>query len=413
MKRISSCPWDRLFIPSWSCSTSSCSTLTSNNVPKQQSSIFSHRPLTRPRSYTNIQYHCQRLFSTSTIRPVISSISPHKSAKLAALHARLGLSPKFPVETLARALIDQTAEPSTSRNNDPLCNIGNVLAGYYVTEHLLCTYPRLPHNVLQSSLGAYAGPKALATIGREWGVEQAYAPTTDVDPGLLQFRRLDPGQDWRPQDVGGLGRTKSRAFKNKPPRAIEEQLALGHRGVEDRKRRALAGEDVSRDEIHHPQEQHNTAIPLEFAMANFVRSTIAGVYLHEGGLPAAKKFVRNHILSRKLEIGQMFRFVQPTRELSRLCQREGFEQPVARLLAETGRNSRSPVFVVGVFSGAEKLGEGQGSSLDEARIRAAISALKGWYLYRPMMGADLPSKLDGDPTAEFKPVIIDVGEVIC
>ena len=40
-----------------------------------------------------------------------------------------------------------------------------------------------------------------------------------------------------------------------------------------------------------------------------------------------------------------------------------------RLLKETGRYSQSPVFVVGVFSGADQLGEGFGSSLKMAEYR--------------------------------------------
>lgn len=40
-----------------------------------------------------------------------------------------------------------------------------------------------------------------------------------------------------------------------------------------------------------------------------------------------------------------------------------------RLLKETGRLSNSPIFVVGIFSGADKLGEGFGSSLRMAEYR--------------------------------------------
>jgi large subunit ribosomal protein L44 len=36
---------------------------------------------------------------------------------------------------------------------------------------------------------------------------------------------------------------------------------------------------------------------------------------------------------------------------------------------------------VGVFSGREKLGEGQGTSLKEAKVRANMNALRAWYLY--------------------------------
>lgn len=146
-------------------------------------------------------------------------------------------------------------------------------------------------------------------------------------------------------------------------------------------------------------------------MADFVRATFAGVYLHEG-VAASKQFFRQHVLSRKLEVDELFSFVQPTRELSRLCAREGFDSPVARLLGETGRMSNTPVFIVGIYSGSECLGEGQGGSLNEARIRAAVNVLKGWYLYRPFGTVDVPSRTDVHPDATFKPTMIDGGEVI-
>ncbi|PUU75783.1 hypothetical protein B9Z19DRAFT_1089674 [Tuber borchii] len=237
-----------------------------------------------------------------------------------------------------------------------------------MTEWLLCTYPRLPTEVLSAALSAYTGLKALAAIGREWGVESAFEPKADVDAGLLQFKRLPPG----PEEAGAAGRYKP----------------WQQRG-----------------------EKWTDGVTEEEAIASFVASTFAGVYLHEGIGPV-KQFFRQHVLSRRLDVDKLFNFVQPTRELSSLCSREGFEPPVARHISESGRKSIAPVFVVGVYSGLEKIGEGHGGSMNEARIRAAVNALKGWYLYSPASQVDLPSKTDDDPRASFRPAMIDVGEVI-
>lgn len=46
------------------------------------------------------------------------------------------------------------------------------------------------------------------------------------------------------------------------------------------------------------------------------------------------------------------------------------------MLKETGRFSNSPIFVVGIYSGADKLGEGFGSSLKMAEYRVC-----SFYLY--------------------------------
>ena len=55
--------------------------------------------------------------------------------------------------------------------------------------------------------------------------------------------------------------------------------------------------------------------------------------------------------------------------LARTVTKFGRERPVSRLLKETGRMSNSPMFVVGIYTGEDKLGEGFGSSLRMAEYR--------------------------------------------
>lgn len=153
-----------------------------------------------------------------------------------------------------------------------------------------------------------------------------------------------------------------------------------------------------------------TGVTEEKANYTFVRALMGALYLH-GGRPAARQFFKEHITSRKLEVADLFNFHMPTRDLSRLCARESLESPVARILSETGRKSRHPVFIVGVFSGSEKLGEGAGSSLDEARQRAAVAALKAWYLYRPL-DVRLPSETSDEGAKPWKPVMVDSGDIV-
>ncbi|KAJ6256909.1 54S ribosomal protein L3 [Drechslerella dactyloides] len=406
MKRVSRATWDSLLVPR-RCICGNPIALGdllpsafSSSVPPSTSTI---RALTPPSQKSKNT----RLFHTSTPLSVIPKAQPTQSAKLAALHGRLELPNKYPLTTLGRALIDPTAEPQHHLNNDSLSTVGNVLLGYYASEYLMVTYPRLPYAILKSAMEGYVGDKALAAVGTEWGVEAAFAPGTTVDPGLLQFNRLAPGMPWLPQTrMGGLGlnppmrrRKMMPTFEHNP--SLEKQLASEPEAMKRARAAAARGPGSMQD-----------AVPLEAAMANFVRATVGGVYLHAGGLLATKGFVSAHILSRKLDVDKLFQFEQPTRELSRLCVREGFHQPIARLEKETGRYSRHPVFIVGVYSGEEKLGEGQGGSLPEAKIKAAISALKGWYLYSPVTGVDLPSKTDGEPEAPFSPSFIDVGDVV-
>lgn len=81
-----------------------------------------------------------------------------------------------------------------------------------------------------------------------------------------------------------------------------------------------------------------------------------------------------------------------------LCKKLEKESPQSRMLAETGRLSINPVFVVGVYSGAEKLGEGTGTAIRMAEYRAAEDALRRFYLQETRLSSNfLPSStLDFD-----------------
>lgn len=327
--------------------------------------------------------------------PLEALPSPHphraeKSAKLAALRSRLSLPPRFPLKTLARTLVHPSADPNPAFNNASLALLGSNLLGYYTTEHLLCNYPRLPMSVVFAAQYAYTGPKALATIAREWGIEAAAEPGGEVDPGLLQFRRLQSGQEM------------PAALKRKTPKNYN--ITTTHRIME-------SDEFGSAFKPANPQQLARVPVHIEEAAQTFVRALVGSLHLHLGS-PLTKRFFRDHFLSRHLDISSLFDFSTPTRDLSRLCAREGFEPPVARLISETGRLSRHPVFIVGVYSGKDKLGEGAGSSLDEARFRAAANALKGWYLYKPM-DVTVPSSMEGEEDlSKWKPNMVDCGEVI-
>lgn len=343
------------------------------------------------------------------------------SARLAALHARLSLSSRLPIETLARCLVDRTADPDPSFNNSSFAVLGNDLLGYYTAEAILCRYPRLPMAIIFSAMWAYCGPKTLAAITHEWGVEAAAEPGGELDPGFLQWRRFIAGNS----DIEDSGRLVKDEFNEaingdaatQPKEKKRYESGLSSRTVSE----DYFGEVYGRtaiDYLERPellpkdgQGRPLIATSLEFASTSFVRAVMGAVYLH-GGRRQAKAFFQAHFLSRKLDIASLFVFRQPTRDLSRLCAREGFESPVARVLSETGRLSRHPAFIVGVFSGKDKLGEGSGGSLDEARIRASINALKGWYLYSPLEVRVPSDTEDGSVSKHWTPVLIDGGEVV-
>ncbi|KIW08717.1 uncharacterized protein PV09_00660 [Verruconis gallopava] len=329
------------------------------------------------------------------------------SAKLAALHARLALPQRFPLQTLARTLVDRTADRDARFNNSALATLGSDVMGYYMSEHLICHYPRLPMDVLFAAQEAYVGPKALMTIAKEWGVEEAAEPGGEVDPGLLQFRltpkgganALESSQQPAEEPQDGSGRANQELARSMGwRRGMSSRIVYDDQfGMERRPEPSASSghiPTISRDEAH----------------AQFVRALVGAIHLHTGRA-AAKKFFQDHFLSRVLNLSQLFDFRYPTRDLSRLCLREGFEPPVARLISETGRHSAHPVFVVGVYSGRDKLGEAVGGSLVEAKNRAAAAALKGWYLYSPTE-VTVPSETEDGTGKEWRPNMIDIGEII-
>lgn len=287
--------------------------------------------------------------------------------------------------------MDSSADPDPNFNNKALATLGYDLLTYYTSEHLLCTYPRLPLTVIFAAMFAYVGPKTLHAMAREWGVELAAEPGGEVDPGLLQFRRVVPGTD--------INATKSASITRPNPERNSWRHSFSSRVVYDNEfgdklTEAIPGSGVNAEE----------------ASSTFVRAVLGAIYLH-AGRPAAKRFFEQHFLSRHLNISELFDFSQPARDLSRLCARESFEPPVAKIISETGRKSKNPVFVVGIYSGQDKLGEGAGGSLMEARARAAVAALKGWYLYSPVE-VRVPSSTEEPNAMPWQPVHVDLGEVI-
>jgi dsRNA-specific ribonuclease len=186
-----------------------------------------------------------------------------------------------------------------------------------MSEYLLCTYPRLPMEVVFAAVEAYIGPKALATVAKEWGIEAADEPGGEVEPGLLQFKRIKTGSPL--------------------PEAFSKQVPWKW-NVTTTHKITKTDEFGSEQAPTSPHALQKTPVPQEEAAQSFVRALIGALHAHLGA-PLVKRFFRDHFLSRHLDVSTLFDFRTPTRDLSKLCAREGFEAPVARLISETGRLS--------------------------------------------------------------------------
>lgn len=256
--------------------------------------------------------------------------------RIGTLKARLRLD-DLPNSVVARALIDSTSSLPFA-NNQGLSRFGRTLIEFHALKHFMQKHPRLPAHVLKFVVDQYSGIRVLAEHARLWGIEP------DNRSALGRY-------------LSGDGDGESLGFLS----YTDEQQVV-EKGVT----KLGAG-----------------ATSLAAAMGGSVRALAAAVYAHRG-LEGAEQFIGEYIIApRQIDLTQVMAFSRPTRELAVLCARESMEPPVSRLLAESGRYSSQAVFVAGVFSGGMKLGEGQGSSLNEARTRAAVNALQGWYLFSP------------------------------
>ncbi|KAI1796636.1 60S ribosomal protein L3 [Ganoderma leucocontextum] len=143
-----------------------------------------------------------------------------------------------------------------------------------------------------------------------------------------------------------------------------------------------------------PGSSTQSAVLHSDALASVPRALTALVYQHRS-LCSARRFAEKFFFSRVVDLRGMMKFRDPKQTLLATVAKFGRERPVSRLLKETGRFSNSPVFVVGIFSGADKLGEGFGSSLKMAEYRAAEDSLLRLYLTRQ------PPHLMQLPTSTF------------
>ncbi|EEB08847.1 ribosomal protein subunit L3 [Schizosaccharomyces japonicus yFS275] len=273
--------------------------------------------------------------------------------KIYTLKKRLRLLESFPNRTLARALIDKSFPTHISNTNSLLWPIGRVLRDLYTLEYIKTKYPRLPEEGVAVLKDGLAGTAVLNQLAAMFGLE-----TIGKDENL----------------VDGMGK--------------------------------IIYSRVPAESFRQGRESYKSE-----AVARTILSILAGVYIHEGNA-AARLFVQNFMLSRYLPPDTLMLFQKPKQQLRALCRRLGVSKPVYYLEAETGRKSREPVFVVGVYADGERIGQGQASSLKLSQSQAAHNAVLSYYIYSPSYKT-LPSEtLDKDGIAYEPPILLPPGQIV-
>jgi len=111
----------------------------------------------------------------------------------------------------------------------------------------------------------------------------------------------------------------------------------------------------------------------EYILGNSFESITGAIYLDQG-YPAARKFIQDKMLKRLPKILAEKLYIDPKSHFQELTQeREGIT-PEYKVLKESGPDHNRN-FTVAVYVGEKIMGQGEGSSKQQAQVEAAKNAL--------------------------------------
>lgn len=122
-------------------------------------------------------------------------------------------------------------------------------------------------------------------------------------------------------------------------------------------------------------EQKDTGKARHYILANAVEAVIGALYLDQG-YPAAKTLIERLVISKLADIITQGLYIDSKSRFQELAQEKFRVTPSYQVLKESGLD-HAKNFVIGVFLGSKKMGEGVGSSKQEAQQMAAREALQG------------------------------------
>ncbi len=120
-------------------------------------------------------------------------------------------------------------------------------------------------------------------------------------------------------------------------------------------------------------EAKDTGRARQVILANAIEAVIGAIYLDQG-YEAAKEFILREIIIELPSIINKGAYLDPKSKLQEIVQEKRGVTPVYDVLSESGPD-HDKVFVVGVFLGSKKVGQGSGPSKQEAEVSAAENAL--------------------------------------
>jgi ribonuclease III len=121
-------------------------------------------------------------------------------------------------------------------------------------------------------------------------------------------------------------------------------------------------------------ERKDTGKARQYILANAVEAIIGALYLDQG-YEAAKNMIDTYIVSKLAEVEKQGLHIDNKSRFQELAQEKFRVTPTYKVLRESGLDHQKE-FIVGAFLHDKILGEGHGSSKQEAQQHAAREALQ-------------------------------------
>ena len=123
-------------------------------------------------------------------------------------------------------------------------------------------------------------------------------------------------------------------------------------------------------------EKRGSERAREQILANTFEAVVGAIYLDQG-YDAAEAFIARNILSTLEEILETGSWMDAKSRLQELAQSKDNVTPTYKVMNEDGPD-HDKTFMIGVYVGSKKLGEGSGPSKQSAQQAAATEALKDY-----------------------------------
>jgi len=123
-------------------------------------------------------------------------------------------------------------------------------------------------------------------------------------------------------------------------------------------------------------EEESGGRESEYLLANALEALLGAIYLDKG-YEAAKNTVAKFLLPKLPAIVKSEAYKDAKSKLQEIAQEQMAITPHYQVLSEWGPD-HDKHFLIGVFVGKKKLGEGKGSSKQRAELDAAEKALEDW-----------------------------------